>query len=167
MNEAKQAILAMALADPEYWRETLRSRCVGGVGPRTLFTSVEELNSALLEAEWEPYYHLALADDCRAFVAPIPGLIGVEPINPEHQYVLRDPKVTGKVSAVRVDPPGAPTDLVPFTVLICGEEEGELRAFTFHPGEPVRPSVCTEPESDRWLSGKTCLNLGLAYAKIG
>ena len=170
MNEATQAtqaILAMTKADPTYWQETLRSRCADGTGSRTHYATPEALQAALLEAEWEPYYHLALADDCRAFVAPIPGLIGVEPINPVFFYTLQDPKNTGRVSAVRVWPERALTDATDFTILICGEEEGELRAFTFHPGEPIRPSACTAPPSDRWLAGKTCLNLGLAYAKIG
>ena len=103
----------------------------------------------------------------QAFVTPIPGMVGVEPINPAFFYTLQDPKNTGRVSAVRAYPERALTDATDFTVLICGTEEGELRAFTFHPGEPIRPSACTAPPSDQWLSGRTCLSLGLTHAKIG
>ena len=157
----------MAKADPTYWQETLRSRCVDGTGSRTHYATPEALQAALLAAEWWPYTHTDLDAYTVAFVTTIPGMVGVEPINPTHFYTLQDPKNTGRVSAVRAYPERALTDITLFTVLICGEEEGELRAFTFHPGEPIRPSACTAPPSDRWLAGKTCLNLGLAYAKIG
>lgn len=166
-TQATQAILAMAKADPAYWQETLRSRCVDGTGSRTHYATPETLQAALLDAEWQPYTHPDLGADVVAFCTDIPGMVGVEPINPAHFYTLQDPKGTGRVSAVRAYPERDLTDEADFTVLICGTEEGELRAFTFHPGEPIRPSACTAPPSDRWLSGKTCINMGLTHAKIG
>ena len=166
--KAAAAILAMAKADPEYWGRTLSSRLADGQGSRTHFTSRGRLYVALLNAAWEVYWHPALAPDTIAFVTKdIPGHVGVVPIHPEGLYTLEDPKNVGMASTILVGP--AQLWPVDFTVLICGYEDGELRSFTFHPGEPVRPSeVSTEDITlGRIYRGTSLLEMGLTHAKVG
>ena len=168
MSKAHEAISNMTKADPAYWSATLKSRLADGTGSRTNFTSKFALHKTLLTSTWEPYEHLALSADTPAFITKdIPGHVAGVPIHPEGLYTLEDPKATGKASAILVGP--AQLRPVDFTVLICGYEDGELRAFTFHPGDPVRPSeVPTEDITQaRIYRGTSLLEMGLTHAKIG
>ena len=166
--EAHAAIGAMATSDPEYWGKTLASRLVDGTGSRTEFSSVKELAAAIAAATFVPYEHESLAEDCKAFCCAIPGFLGVDVIQPFAQYRLEDPKGTGKVSAVLHLAAGVTRRTwVDFSVLVCGVEGGELRAFTFHPGAPIKASqVPAEGRVGKVVSGEEALALGLTHAKV-
>ena len=166
---AKAAITAIEQEDPEYWEKTLLSRLQNGVGSRTNFKTIQELRAALRKTTFVPYKHEAIAEDCIAFECNIGGFLGIVPIESQRRYQLQDPKGTGKVTPVLAAEPGVTFKRpVEFSVLICGEEKGKLVAFTFHPGEPVRPSEVAASEGmvGKVITGKEALELGLTYAKV-
>jgi len=107
-------------------------------------------------------------DGCFAFKAELPGqlgIIGLAGLPADAVVTLDDRKNTGKVSAV-VE--GVRGEEVPFTVLILGLEQGDEVVFTFHPGDPVRPS---QVQAEPGLHGRTvtvseALAMGLEMAKI-
>jgi hypothetical protein len=177
-DKALGAIAAMKAADPEYWTKVLASRLRNGTGSTTNFNSAGELEQALELAEWEPYEHPNVSNGYVAFMCrSIGGTVGIAPITSIDWYKLDDPKGTGKVSATRVfRDTMSDTVSTDFTVLVCGEEGGEegeggdggeLRAFTFHPGEPVRQSqIPAESYLGKTLQGWQLLDMGLTHAKV-
>jgi len=168
-NRVINSIIAMRTVDPDYWNKTLESRLKGGAGSYfNQYETVEELAEALAMASWLPYSHQGVSADAEAFITnDIGGVIGVTPIMHGEMYRLTDPKVTGKASAVAVSAPACEQCTVGFTVLIAGVEDGELRAFTVHPGSPIKASqVSTLLLEDRMYSGEECLGMGLTHAKI-
>ena len=163
------AIIAMRMADPEYWSSTLKSRLKDGAGSYfNQYSSIEELEEALITASWLPYSHQDVSAESEAFVTnDIGGVIGVTPIMQGGSYKLCDPKGTGKASAVAVSTTSFRECTVGFTVIIAGKEDGELRAFTVHPGSPIRASQVNKSMlEDRMYSGEECLCMGLTHAKI-
>ena len=156
---------------PGYFEKTVAQRA--GLEEAAAGSIVEEVNATQLEqmllaAEWESYSHPAVMSGCEAFWAPIPGRLGIVDLRslPTDAIVrLDDRKDTGKVSAVVS---GVRGEKRGFTVLILGTEQGEEVIFTFHPGEPVRPSqVQTEPGMHgRQVAVSKALEMGLETAKI-
>jgi hypothetical protein len=146
--------------DPDYWKQTLGSRLQDGVGSRTSYTTEVFLERALRTAEWMEYIHPEIAEGCKAYcTTDISGRLGVEKILPQNWYTYQEKG--GKVFATLTGRPGS---TVNFTVAIVGPE-GDL--WTFHPGEPVRPSQST----DLSLVGTTeqgykAIERGFSYAKI-
>ncbi|HQU07860.1 MAG: hypothetical protein B7X04_02205 [Parcubacteria group bacterium 21-54-25] len=176
MNMKGKKVVVTAIAftkvvDAQYWRKTLEQRLPGGgVGSVILGVSTpEELEQALLEAEWEAYSHPAISEGCTAFrTRSLRGLLGVKPLAelPAGTTVtLDDRKGTGRVSAV-VE--GVRGDDVDFLVLIVGEEDGREIVFTVHPGEPVRPSSvqATPGLHGKKITVEEALGMGLSTAKL-
>ena len=161
---------------PGYLEKTLRQRlaCMPGAAGSVYeqFDDPEVLLSALLTEDWEPYSHPAIAPGCEAFVALIPGRLGIVTIAdmPAGTPVtLDDKKGTGKVSAVVRGVRGAEVD---FTVLILGpEKDSEGHSYeviyTFHPGDPIRPStVSAEGMHGNVVTPAEAIALGLEMAKV-
>lgn len=127
---------------PDYWQNTLRGRLKGGVGSiYEQFYSAKELEKALLDANWEETTHPAVSEDCRVFRTNLEGRFGIVEISKlpaDAVLVADDRKNTGRV-AMTVK--GVVGDIVPYTYLITGKEDGVDVVFTFHPGEPIRPSI--------------------------
>ena len=154
---------------PSYWEQTLASRQPNGFGSRFLKeTSTEEI----LEWTWEPYLDCPdLMKGCTALRAPIKGILGVvrlSDLHPETKVSLSDPKSTGKVTP-EIERSALPGVLgqVDYTVAILGDEGGREVVFTFHPGDPIRPSsVPSEGRTGSWVSVAEALSLGLEFAKI-
>ncbi len=168
-NRVINSIIAMRTVDPDYWSKTLESRLKGGAGSYfNQYETAEELAEALAMASWLPYSHQDVSADTEAFITnDIGGVIGVTPIMQRQSYKLCDPKGTGKASAVTTSTASDEQCTVGFTVLIAGMEGGELRAFTVHPGSPIKASqVSTLLLEDRVYSGEECLCMGLTHAKI-
>lgn len=146
--------------DPEYWSQTVSSRLKDGVGSRTSYSTQEELETALCRAEWIPYEHPDISKGCKAYItSDIKGVLGVEKIRPNYWYSYGSKD--GKVFATLV---GCTKSSVDFTIAIVGPD-GDL--WTFHPGEPVRPSQST----DLSLVGVTeqgfkAIERGFIHAKI-
>ena len=139
----QKAITAIAEVDAKYWSKTLAQRVDGPEAAGSVvvgISSAASLEELLLKTDWEEYSHPDVMAECQAFKAMIPGRLGVTPLAalPKDTVVtLDDRKGTGKVSCTVKGIRGQQVD---FTVLIVGTEDGREVCFTFHPGDPVRPS---------------------------
>lgn len=156
---------------PGYFESTCAQRA--GLDEKAAGSIIENVTTAqleqmLLSADWKEYFHEALMSECVAYKACIPGRLGVvtlSQLSDNDIVTLDDRKDTGKVSAIVKEVLGPNVD---FTVIILGQEQGEEVVFTFHPGDPVRPSqVQVEPGMHgRQVSVKEALEMGLKTGKI-
>ena len=165
-----QAVGNIKRIDSDYWNATLSQRAEFGnpAGSMVLGVTPKELEQLLLDAVWESYSHESIEEGCAGFCAPIKGRLGVIPLAslPSDTLVtLDDRKNTGKVSATVQGVLGAEVD---FIVIILGIEDGVEIVFTFHPGEPVRPSqVQAQPGMHgRSVTVLKALDMGLETVKI-
>lgn len=143
----------------------------------------------LLGADWEVYDHPAIKSPAVGFRAPIAGKLGMLPLRdlPRNAEIhLTDPKggeeywtgersVSASVVAERWS--GVSPVEVEFTTLILGPSvpgvpDSALTVWTFHPGQPVRPSSVARitPEGED-LHGKVvprdeAIRLGFDLAKL-
>jgi hypothetical protein len=169
-NRISLAVGAIKDLDSAYWANTLQQRLPGGAGSQVLGVSdAETLEQALLSASWEEYSHEALMEGCVAYkTRDIQGRLGIielASLPSDTVVTLDDRKNTGKVSAV-VE--GCLGPNVGHTVIILGIENGVEVVFTFHPGDPVRPSqVQAEPGlHGKQVTVEEACSLGLKTAKI-
>ena len=156
---------------PGYFEKTLAQRAeLSGMAVGSVYERVDgfELERMLLAQKWEEYSHPAVMPGCVAFKAPLPGRLGIVDLStlPEDAIVtLDDRKNTGKVSAI-VE--GARGPIQDFTILMLGDEKGEEVIFTFHPGDPVRPSQvqCELNMHGQQVTVAQALEMGLTTAKV-
>lgn len=137
---------AIEATDPVYWKRLCASRagadptCAGSYYPRYRENDVDRFIRLL---EWEHYTHAAVDAPVMAFLArQAKGFTNIEPIGLNYTgktLKLEDPKDTGFVEAVlEGDEEGMEVD---FTVIIIGTASTKKNVvFTFHPGDPIRPS---------------------------
>lgn len=132
--------------DKTYFDSMLDQRIEGpkNAGSSYIVSSPEELYETLMSQEWEETTHPEVMPGCRVFKTNLPGLEGIIDLNTlpdDAELYAIDPKSTGIV-AIGVG--RVPKKFVEETYLIIGKEEidgkEEDMVFTFHPGEPVRPS---------------------------
>lgn len=149
-------------------------------------SSPEQLLSVLLAAKWEPYDHPEIKIPGVGFRAPIKGFNGMVSLAglPSHGILtLIDPKGgeeywTGERS-VSPSIRSSEYNLVPasedFTVLIVGptrDDSSEYEVWTFHPGNPVKPSMVNRiDEVGRDLHGRQVTvaearSMGFNFAKL-
>lgn len=139
----KAAILNTREHNPLYYVACLAQRLKNGQGSTTDYTVVEDLEQQLLDSDWEEYKHPNIADNCSAYITKsFGGYVGMIPIEYlSNQLICRldDIKGTGKLSLTCY----ADTDRysVDYNVLIVGDDGYGPCMFTFHPGEPVKPST--------------------------
>ena len=163
------AVKAIKELDSGYWEKTLQQRLSTGAGSIVLgYDSVEELEKAILTADWVEYTHPALMEGCVAFSTQnLTGLLGVvelASLPPETVVTLDDRKNTGKVSAVVK---GVRGEKVDYTVIILGVEDGNEVVFTLHPGDPVYPSkVPAEGLDGKQVTVNQAISMGLTTVKI-
>lgn len=143
---------------PKYYDSCLKQRLSNGIGSTTDYNTVEEMEKALLSADWEPWddYFNVLAPGCSGFITKDitghHGMISLTEFPPDAIAYFRDPKDTGYLSLC------IPTDTrtdVDYTILITGSDEGidgEVM-FTFHPGEPEKPSTFKAGSEDEGGKG--------------
>ena len=154
---------------PGYFENTCKNRLSGGVGSiYDQFNSARELEKALLEANWTETTHPDVMAGCRVFKTNLEGrfgLVKISDLSNDTQLIADDSKHTGKV-AMTVK--GVRGQIVPETYLIIGKEDGVDVVFTFHPGEPVRPSIVEVSTLSHGsiVSKSEARNLGFDYAKI-
>lgn len=153
-----------------YLRQCLASRLPGGSACGSVFTDYADdfaLLSALYAAPWEPFDHPDVASGATAYRAPLRGrlgLVALASLDPETPVTLEDPKGTGTLSAVVT---GVHGEEVAHATLILGPSEGAEIVYTFHPGDPVRPSsVRAEGMDGRRVTVAECRALGLDLAKV-
>ena len=154
---------------PGYFENTCKNRLSGGVGSiYDQFDFVEELEKALLEADWTETTHPDVMAGCRVFKTNLEGrfgLVKISDLSDDTKLIADDSKHTGKV-AMTVK--GIRGKIVPETYLIIGKEDGVDVVFTFHPGEPVRPSIVEVSKLNHGceVSKSEARSLGFDYAKI-
>lgn len=165
------AVAATKEVAGDYWRACLAQRAgdsPGAAGSIYPGLSPEQVEAKLVSAEWEEYSHEAIMAGCVAFKAALPGQLGIVSLLtlPEDTpVVLDDRKNTGKVSATVS---GVRGETVQFTVIILGQEQGREVVFTFHPGDPIRPSVvpCKAGLHGKKITIGEAFAMGFAMAKI-
>lgn len=134
---------------PGYFEMTLHNRLSGGVGSvYEQFESEEELEKAILNADWEETTHPAVNPEyCRVFKAKLPGrfgLVKIDSLPDDVELTADDSKSTGTIAMTVKGIRGVE---VQDTYLIIGKELDKndnieyYVVFTFHPGEPVKPSL--------------------------
>ena len=128
---------------PEYWKSTVESRTPGkSVGSVFEFSNVEKVLFEDRINDWEVYEDCPnLIPGCTAYVLrDVSGHLGVvnlSELDGDLELDVIDNKKTGKAKLLAHVGIGPDTD---FATLILGEEQGKEVVFTFHPGQPVRPS---------------------------
>lgn len=154
---------------PGYFENTVRNRLSGGIGSiYDQFETSEELEKALLSADWEETTHPSVLAGCRVFKANLPGRLGIIEIDTlpdDVELIADDSKSTGNV-AMTVK--GVRGTVVPETYLIIGKEKDVDVVYTFHPGEPVKPSIVSTSTVNHGsvVSKREAKKLGFDLAKI-
>ena len=128
----------------------------------------EELEEKIKTADWQEVVHPDVMQGCTAFKANIPGLLGIMPIAemPEDAVLFTiDTKKTGFIGIGCTGVQKMPVD---YSYLILGME-GEMEVvFTFHPGEPVRPSEVETADipAGKKISKEEALSMGFELCKF-
>ncbi len=106
--------------------------------------SKEELYEKLISQEWTETSHPDVMPGCRVFKSNLAGLEGIldlDDLPDDVELYAIDPKGTGKIGMGAGNIEKKPVEE---TYLIVGKEQIDGKetdvVFTFHPGEPVRPS---------------------------
>ena len=127
-----------------------------------------EILDLLMGAQWVRYDHPDITALAVGFRADIPGRVGIIPLSdldPQHPVVLEDPKGTGAVSAV-VENVGDRIMVGHTTMILGPREDGQgEQVWTFHPGDPIRPSEVPASKAGISTVGEA-VALGLEYAKV-
>lgn len=156
---------------PSYFRNTCEQRLANGAGSiYEGINSTREMEKALGAAHWKKAEHPDVIPGCQAYVTKDIkgghfGLLKIADLPDDAAITASDPKGTGKVSMTVSGEKGPEVE---DTWLIVGKEDGVDVVFTFHPGEPVRPSVVEVkdcPDGTK-LTKEQALNLGFDLAKI-
>lgn len=139
----KAAILNTKMHAPDYFKKCLEQRLCNGQGSVTEFDNIDKLEQTLLNSNWEKYKHPNIAEDCSAYITTsFGGFLGMIDINKlSDQLICRltDIKGTGKLSLTcYADSDRYPVD---YNILIVGDDGYGPCMFTFHPGEPLKPST--------------------------
>lgn len=169
--EVRQAIDNTKTNLPSYFRNTCKQRLSDGAG--SIFDSISstrDMERALTKAHWKKAEHPDVMPGCQAYVTKDIkgghlGLLKIADLPDDAVITASDPKNTGKVSMTVSGEKGPETEE---TWLIIGKEEGTDVVFTFHPGEPVRPSVVEVkdcPDGTK-LTKDQAIALGFDLAKI-
>jgi hypothetical protein len=166
----KTAINTIKEKMPDYWNSTVNQRSMKSemVAGSRYDMSPEEIENSLLNADWKPYSHPNINAPAKGYVADIAGYIGIIPLSKlpkDKTVVLDDRKNTGKVSVVA---DGVLGEKVNFTVILIGPHQGNDVVWTFHPGEPIMPSIV---EAGTDMNGKEitvqeAIEMGFEYAKL-
>lgn len=128
-----------------------------------------QLRQIVITANWVPFEHPGVMEGCKAFRAEISGRVGIVDLSdlPADTVVtLEDRKGLGKVSATVQ---GILGPEVSFTIAILGpsRETREMQLWTFHPGEPVQPSIVqAEGRDGMQVTIPKAVALGFNKAKI-
>ena len=177
-ERVRDAIQRTKDLEPEYFNNTLAQRSGLNVkGRRGSFYPLEpaEIEKAIMEASWYKYDHTEISKGCRGAFARIPGNLGVV------ELALLAPETMLVAIAAHDREPGycdlllegtTPLQSVTHTTLILGLDPTHDRElmFTFHPGDPIKPSdivsVKNEVKPGQVLTLKEAQALGFNYTKV-
>ncbi len=155
----------------DYFENTCKQRLEGGAG--STYDGIEttdEMKDALIAAHWKKAEHPDVMPGCQAYKTEDIkgghlGLVSIAELPDDATIIASDPKGTGKVSMTVTGQKGPETKE---TWLIVGKEDDRDVVFTFHPGEPVRPSIIEVkdcPDGTK-LTKEQAIALGFDLAKI-
>lgn len=130
---------------PDYFEKCLQQRLKNGIGSTTDCETVEEMEHALMSADWSPWIDTTgvLSPCCKAFftedISGYHGMLDINQFPDDALCYFNDFKKTGFLSlCMKTDK----RERVNFTILITGPEEGIGDCmYTFHPGNPVPAST--------------------------
>jgi len=177
-EHVRACILRTKEHDPEYFKKCLEQRLLFGKGSCYDYSDVRDLEWALMHAMWEPYYHENIAAGCHAFITHDQhlngwvGMVSLEGLPEDMKCYLIDPKGTGKLS-LSIKPFNGDMMKCAYTILITGDDGYGECMFTFHPGEPLKPSTLSADGKNELglklgdvLTVKQAIDLGFKHAKI-
>jgi hypothetical protein len=145
-----QVISALKNTAPEYLNRTIATRTPEHRAGSYFDMTPDRLKQELFKAKWTPYNPLdgdgnpIISGGARGYHATIAGgrlgMTSIDTIPDTAKLYLIDPKGTGKWSVSTIGASEPHTDAV---TMILGPDEasGKNVLWTFHPGEPVRPSM--------------------------
>ena len=161
-----------------YFSTNLDTRTDTGIGSTYDGMSPEELRTALKAADWKEVEHADVMPGCRAYVTKDIaggrfGLLNVRDLPDDTLFIAEDPKGTGRISIAAAGVPGPHANE---TFLIVGKDTDQPDpadrekpvVFTFHPGEPVRPSLVStkDIQDGTVLTKDDVIKLGFDMAKV-
>ncbi len=162
-QRVRKAVLATEKLLGDYWENTCKLRSGNG-GSCYPGKTPQEIADMVMEADWHEAQHPDVMPGCSAFKASIPGglfgLVKVDDLPDSAVLIAVDPKGTGRISMTVCKEYLASENMTDETWLIVGPEAGVDVVYTFHPGEPVRPSLVETAE----LADGTRLTKGDAKA---
>lgn len=157
------------IQQPEgYWKNLVASRTQGtGLGSY-YDLPFEEIEDLISNTMWRPSASTFVSEGCIAFEADLLGFMNVielSELDDDAEGTLEDPKGTGNMELHVSGSGGVMTSV---TTCILGIHEGMEVVFTFHPGEPIRPSVVvTDPNKiGKTITVAEARILGLSHAKV-
>ena len=156
INNALDASGRISSGDSDYKTKMLKQRIAGPDNAGSSYPNesgnVEDelrcIEDSIRSAKWVEISHPNVAEGCRCFITDdMPdghnGIGNICEMPDNTKFYVLDPKHTGKVSLGTAMGANQPVEAV--TYLITGKEEidGIMQdvVFTFHPGEPLRPSM--------------------------
>lgn len=149
MQPRQQVIAALKETPPDYLARTIATRTPEQRAGSYFDLQPDRLRQELYKAQWEPYNPLdadgspIIGGGARGYRATIPGgrlgMTSVDAIPETAKLFLIDPKGTGNWSVSTLGAAEPVTDHV--TMIVGDGDNGKPIVWTFHPGEPVRPSA--------------------------
>ena len=170
-SEVRSALANSQAYLSEYFENTCKQRLADGTG--SVYDNIEEVDDmeeALYAAHWKKAEHPDVIPGCQAYKTKDIkgghlGLLKIAELPDDATITASDPKGTGKVSMTVTGEKGSEVEE---TWLIVGDEDGHDVVYTFHPGEPVRPSIVEVkdcPDGTK-LTKEQAIELGFDLAKI-
>jgi hypothetical protein len=144
MPPRQQAATALKATPREYLDKTISTRTPENRMGSYWEMTPEQLKRAIHTADWKPFEDKdgVIKAPARAYQATIPGgrlgMTTLDAVPPNAKLYLVDPKRTGNWSLATS---GAAEPVTDKATLILGPgDDGKMMSWTFHPGDPVRPS---------------------------
>lgn len=161
VERIQQAVRNIKTMLPTYWDATVRSRTPGSSNGSVF--DFEDVERVLFEdriGDWEVYENCPnLLSGCTAYILrDVPGHLGIvdlEGLDETTVLDVIDNKKTGMAKCIVSGALGPKTNMA---TLILGEDQGQEVAFTFHPGEPVKPDEIPVEK----LGGRTSITVAEA-----
>jgi hypothetical protein len=178
----RQAIYNTKEQEPAHWRLCLENRSdtkarLGSYIPKH---TPEQIDMLLERLQWEIYTHADVIEPAQAFIARnVRGRFGMMQIGDvPGSAVLKfiTSKEKDKVEVVWEDH-GTEGVEVDFLVLLVGPGDKDDIVWTFHPGDPIRPSTVNRywgklplhsaDQLGRRVSKEDAATVGIKWVKLG
>jgi len=154
----------------KYFQQTLDQRNPGPDSCGSTFLKPQDMHS-LMEADWIPYGHPDIKSPAKGFRAPIPGFLGVVPVEKTTGILIvtTSSKDTGFIELQELVMPGADHQriMVDYSTAIIGPgDHGEEILYTVFPGQPIAPSTLAGVGGPKEVSREEAKQMGFTYAKV-